>query len=590
MVWMLALLVLVCIACGPLLGLVYLSLIDTYRSRGSSGSRSGQPRAPVPAVSGSEAPRGRRGAEAAATMAQGTPTAQVLQGPALSWTAPAPASEDSAPHLSAAAELAREREAFHTPALVVMSHNRPEYLLETLAHVLALDDLDAVTLYVSMDSPAAFGKMEAALRQAEAAASAHRPGAVAEVWHKPREASRPRERSKPLALIASHFFFALDKSLVEKGHSHAIVLEDDLRVAPDFITLFRAAAPLLAADDTLWCVSAWNDNGLAKAEASQTELSRTGFFPGLGWMVAGHEWRERLRTRWAEAAPGAMSTGWDYWVRFSGVVAGRDCLYPLVPRTRHVGKKGTNVRGKEAAFFDEFALSAQPAVPLAQPAGRRFSGGGRAGTLSGLAHPHFSEYLRRLVRGGPGGGEPAAPVLSVDEAEGRGWDFGGERVVVAFVREEYRRMARSLPLWPNHPRGMHRGALVLRRGHLVLLDRRLAGHLLDVDQRLDRRSDASLVAARGVNESCDLVCGREGALCDPAQLQFITDDCAALRQHFPCEAGCGHQIGREIPCYVDDVSRDTHQVCLVSAGDTPSLCNASFHATIRLCLCVPPSR
>lgn len=36
---------------------------------------------------------------------------------------------------------------------------------------------------------------------------------------------------------------------------------DDLEVAPDFFSYFSALRRLLEEDDTLWCVSAWNDNG-----------------------------------------------------------------------------------------------------------------------------------------------------------------------------------------------------------------------------------------------------------------------------------------------------------------------------------------
>ena len=36
---------------------------------------------------------------------------------------------------------------------------------------------------------------------------------------------------------------------------------DDLDISPDFFEYFAATFPILHADPTLWCVSAWNDNG-----------------------------------------------------------------------------------------------------------------------------------------------------------------------------------------------------------------------------------------------------------------------------------------------------------------------------------------
>ena len=42
-----------------------------------------------------------------------------------------------------------------------------------------------------------------------------------------------------------------------------IIVEDDLEIAPDFFEYFTATLPLLRSDPSLWCVSAWNDNGKA---------------------------------------------------------------------------------------------------------------------------------------------------------------------------------------------------------------------------------------------------------------------------------------------------------------------------------------
>ena len=39
------------------------------------------------------------------------------------------------------------------------------------------------------------------------------------------------------------------------------VFVDDLDIAPDFFEYFAALYPVLLADSSLWCVSAWNDNG-----------------------------------------------------------------------------------------------------------------------------------------------------------------------------------------------------------------------------------------------------------------------------------------------------------------------------------------
>jgi len=36
---------------------------------------------------------------------------------------------------------------------------------------------------------------------------------------------------------------------------------DDLDLSPDFFEYFAALRPILQLDNSLWCISAWNDNG-----------------------------------------------------------------------------------------------------------------------------------------------------------------------------------------------------------------------------------------------------------------------------------------------------------------------------------------
>lgn len=36
---------------------------------------------------------------------------------------------------------------------------------------------------------------------------------------------------------------------------------DDLNISPDFYNYFKATYKILKSDPTLYCVSAWNDNG-----------------------------------------------------------------------------------------------------------------------------------------------------------------------------------------------------------------------------------------------------------------------------------------------------------------------------------------
>ena len=77
-----------------------------------------------------------------------------------------------------------------------------------------------------------------------------------------------------------------------RGHSHAILVEDDLLLSPDALLLFWSSAWLLREDPSLWCVSAWHDQGFPHTAADPRLLTRTDYFPGLGWMIEAATWAE----------------------------------------------------------------------------------------------------------------------------------------------------------------------------------------------------------------------------------------------------------------------------------------------------------
>lgn len=131
-------------------------------------------------------------------------------------------------------------------------------------------------------------------------------------------------------MILQLFFECLDSPRL-------IFLEEDLEVAPDFFTYFEATAPLLEADETLWCASAWNDHGQKGRALDNKALYRTDIMPGLGWMLNARVGRE-LFPIWPQKY-------WDDWMRLSSIRNGRQCIFPEVPRTHTFGAVGTS-KGK----------------------------------------------------------------------------------------------------------------------------------------------------------------------------------------------------------------------------------------------------
>uniref|UniRef100_A0A6B2EET9 Alpha-1,3-mannosyl-glycoprotein 2-beta-N-acetylglucosaminyltransferase n=1 Tax=Phlebotomus kandelakii TaxID=1109342 RepID=A0A6B2EET9_9DIPT len=142
--------------------------------------------------------------------------------------------------------------------------------------------------------------------------------------------------------IARHYGWALN-TVFARGYDYVIIVEDDLNVAPDFYEYFLATYALLKNDSSLWCVSAWNDNGKVGLidEAAAPLLYRTDFFPGLGWMLTKELWGE-LSVKWPKAF-------WDDWIRHPEQRKERSCIRPEISRTRTFGKIGVS----NGLFFEK---------------------------------------------------------------------------------------------------------------------------------------------------------------------------------------------------------------------------------------------
>ncbi|CAF4633879.1 unnamed protein product [Rotaria sp. Silwood1] len=145
--------------------------------------------------------------------------------------------------------------------------------------------------------------------------------------------------------IARHYGYSLNHVLNVLNYEAIVITEDDLEVSPDFLDYFQALYPLLKYDKTVWCISAWNDNGIDKKIDRQANLlHRSDFFPGLGWLLTKTVWNE-IKDKWPKAF-------WDDWMRKPEQRRDRACIRPEVSRTgiSSEGKKG--VSGGQ--FYDHY--------------------------------------------------------------------------------------------------------------------------------------------------------------------------------------------------------------------------------------------
>jgi alpha-1,3-mannosyl-glycoprotein beta-1,2-N-acetylglucosaminyltransferase len=137
--------------------------------------------------------------------------------------------------------------------------------------------------------------------------------------------------------IARHYGYSLNHVINVLNYEAIIVTEDDLDVSPDFLDYFQALYPLLKYDKTIWCISAWNDNGIdQKIDRVANLLHRSDFFPGLGWLLTKTVWNE-IKDNWPQGF-------WDDWMRKPEQRRDRACIRPEVSRTAisPEGKRGVS--------------------------------------------------------------------------------------------------------------------------------------------------------------------------------------------------------------------------------------------------------
>ncbi|NXD60577.1 MGAT1 acetylglucosaminyltransferase, partial [Corvus moneduloides] len=247
--------------------------------------------------------------------------------------------------------------------------------------------------------------------------------------------------------ISRHYRWALGQVFRTFRYRAAIVVEDDLEVAPDFFEYFQAVFPLLQRDPSLWCISAWNDNGKeAMVDAAHAELLyRTDFFPGLGWLLLAELWDE-LEPKWPPAF-------WDDWMRQPEQRRGRSCVRPEVSRTMTFGRKGVS----HGQFFDQylkFIKLNDRFVPFTQL------------DLSYLKKEEYERFFLQQVY--------SAPEIQIEELQkDAGRDLGPVRLQYR-GRDSFKALAKALGLMDDLksgvPRAGYRGIVsFMCRGRRVFL-------------------------------------------------------------------------------------------------------------------------
>lgn len=231
---------------------------------------------------------------------------------------------------------------WEVPVIIVAS-NRPNYLYRMLRSLLSANGVNPSMITVFID-----GYYEEPL---EVVKLFNLQG----IQHTPLGVKNAR--------ISQHYKASLTATFnLYPDAEYAILLEEDLDVSEDFFSYFSQTIHLLKEDESLYCISAWNDQGYEQTSDDPSLLYRVETMPGLGWAVTKSLYKTELEPKWP--TPEKL-WDWDMWMRHPDIRKGRECIIPDISRTYHFGSKGVNMNSYfQDLYFQKRPLNTAPHVRL----------------------------------------------------------------------------------------------------------------------------------------------------------------------------------------------------------------------------------
>ncbi|XP_046860054.1 protein O-linked-mannose beta-1,2-N-acetylglucosaminyltransferase 1-like [Xenia sp. Carnegie-2017] len=205
--------------------------------------------------------------------------------------------------------------------VAVIASNRPHYLYRGLRSMLSAHGAKKELFTVFID-----GFFE-------------EPAAVARLYDVKVEQHIPI--SCGISRIAQHYKRTLTETFNAYPNArYMIILEEDLDVSVDIFSYFNQLLPLMDTDESLYCISAWNDQSYNHTCNDPAMLYRVETMPGLGWLLKRRLYKDELEPKWPKPD---HFINWDEWMRIDRIKKGRECIIPDISRTYHFGAKGQHI-------------------------------------------------------------------------------------------------------------------------------------------------------------------------------------------------------------------------------------------------------
>uniref|UniRef100_A0A669EUK5 Protein O-linked-mannose beta-1,2-N-acetylglucosaminyltransferase n=1 Tax=Oreochromis niloticus TaxID=8128 RepID=A0A669EUK5_ORENI len=223
-----------------------------------------------------------------------------------------------------------------------------------------------------------------------------------------------------------------------------------------FCSFLSQTIHLLDEDDSLYCISAWNDQGYEHTAEDPALLYRVESMPGLGWVLKKSLYKDELEPKWP--TPEKL-WDWDMWMRMPEQRKGRECIIPDVSRSYHFGIIGLNMNGYfHEVYFKKHKFNTVPNVQLKN--------------VGSLKKDAYEVEIQNLLK--------EAEVLdhTKNPCEDSFLPDSEGKIYIMFIKMEsetdtstWTELAKCLHVWDLDVRGYHRGLwrLFRKRNHVLVV-------------------------------------------------------------------------------------------------------------------------
>ncbi|XP_010225969.1 PREDICTED: protein O-linked-mannose beta-1,2-N-acetylglucosaminyltransferase 1 [Tinamus guttatus] len=333
-------------------------------------------------------------------------------------------------------EPLKNNKVFDVPVAVIAG-NRPNYLYRMLRSLLSAQGVNPEMITVFID-----GYYEEPMDVVELFG-------LAGIQHTPISIKNAR--------VSQHYKASLTATFnLFPEAKFAVVLEEDLDISVDFFSFLSQSIYLLEEDESLYCISAWNDQGYEHTAEDPSLLYRVETMPGLGWVLRKNLYKEELEPKWP--TPEKL-WDWDMWMRMPEQRKGRECIIPDISRSYHFGIVGLNMNGYfHEAYFKKHKFNTVPNVQLKN--------------VESLKKDAYEIEIHRLL------GEAEVLDHSKNPCEDSFVPDTEGKVYVMFIRMEqeadfttWTQLAKCLHIWDLDVRGNHKGLwrLFRKKNHFLVV-------------------------------------------------------------------------------------------------------------------------